>query len=135
MPADLEKSQHDGAHSAEEGGYDRVARLMAVAPDLAIFYRFTRLSAESLLHYQAQLRDAEVRLAKIQRLDRDAPRGTHRSGHAFDSSLLRESSMDDTDIDGEDRSQQWEAIREIRGLVKEYCERCRSNSGVVLCLD
>lgn len=120
MSTDPEKIQCDGENTT--GGYDRMARLMAEAPDVAIFRRFTRLSAESLLHYQSQLRDAEMRLEEIQEEDKRAPPGTDRGKHAFDSSLLRDSVMGDADFDGEARSRQWRAITDMRVILKEYCK-------------
>lgn len=120
MDADLEKTRQDGENT--QGGYDRMAKLMSDVPDLAIFRRFTRLSAESLLHYQAQLRDAELELGEIQDEDKRAPLGTERRKHAFTSAVLRQSTSELSDIDGEDRSQQWQAIEKIRVLIKEYCE-------------
>ena len=48
----------DGSHDEVEG-YDRLAKMMADVPDAAIFRRFAHLSAESLLHQQAELEDLE----------------------------------------------------------------------------
>jgi hypothetical protein len=107
---------------AEEAGYDRLAHFMADVPDLAIFRRFTRLSAESLLHYQAELIDEERLLNETQEADKKAGPTTHRSKHAFSSWKLRQGAVEVDDVDDEDRSEQWRTIVRIRELLKEYRE-------------
>lgn len=121
MEPDLEKA--DIAAENPLGGYDRLAKLMGEAPDLAIFRRFAHLSAQSLLHYQAELMVEEERLREFQARDRQAGEGTDRSVYAFNSRRLREAGMySDSDDSETDATDQWNTIQTIRGLLKEYCE-------------
>lgn len=108
-----------------KGGYDRLARLMGDVPDHAIFRRFAHLSAESILHYQAELYELELELKRVQKEDREAGEHTDRRTYAFNSRNLRQSVDRDDDSDNEDDgrdSRQWKIMGRIRDLLKEYCE-------------
>ena len=120
---DTEKAKNDQTRS--KGGYSRLAKYMAKVPDSALFLRFTDLSAESLLHRQAQLYMLRVKLRRVQKEDKEAGRGTKRSTYAYNSRNLRESaeSGEDSESDerSEDRPEQWMLMKEIRELLNEYC--------------
>jgi hypothetical protein len=123
VDVDAEKGLPPKSPIAERGGYDRLARFMGEVPDAAIFHRFAHLSAQSLLHYQSELHELDLRLSKLQREDREAAEGTDRRHYQFNSNRLRRS--DWVDVKGEEwknDSRQWDTILEIRELMKEYCE-------------
>ncbi len=120
---DTEKAKNDQTRS--KGGYSRLAKYMAKVPDSALFLRFADLSAETLLHHQAQLYMLRVKLRKVQKEDKEAGRGTRRSTYAYNSRNLRESveSGEDSDNDESngDSPEQWMLMKEIRDLLNEYC--------------
>ncbi|CAI6029845.1 unnamed protein product [Clonostachys chloroleuca] len=103
---------------------------MGDIPDVAIFSRFLDLSTESLLHYQAELREIQSHLRIVQEADRDLNSGGMRNTYEFNSSVLRESYLaeldDDSDPDLErvhfDSKRQWETLLKARGTMKEYHE-------------
>ena len=123
MDADTEKAEPRDDETP--GGYEKLAKVMSDVPDLAIFRSFTDLSAESLLHYQAEIHQLQTRLRKLQREDRDAGDHTNRSKYSFNSHRLRQSVRDENDIGGikdmKDSPEQWETMLEIRELLEKYC--------------
>ena len=52
------------------GGYPKLARVMGVYPEMAIYRRFGYLNSLNLLYYQAELSELELKLERYQRADR-----------------------------------------------------------------
>jgi len=113
-----------------------MANLMGDVPDLAIFRSFTSLSAESLLHYQAEIHQLELKLRKLQKQDRDAGDHTHRSKYSFNSRRLRQSGINHHSEGGgmknmKDSPEQWETMLEIRELLEKYYAALAAHRQVV----
>jgi hypothetical protein len=88
-------------------GYPSIARKMGEFPDLAAFRRFRALNAKNLLYYQAELIVLELKLHQEEiegnRLHPDKAYGL------TDWRFLKLAN-----------EQQWETVKEIRTLLKEY---------------
>jgi hypothetical protein len=88
-------------------GYPSIARKMGEFPDLATFRRFRALNAKNLLYYQAELVVLELKLHKQEiegnRLDPDKAYGL------TDWRFLKLAN-----------EHQWETVKEIRTLLKQY---------------
>lgn len=117
--SDCEKAAQENPIS--NGGYDRLAKLMGEVPDLAIFHRFADLSVKSLLHYQAELKQLQSKLARLEQEDKEAPEGSDRAKYDFNSRRLRESE-DDYDDEWSNDPEQWKTMKRIREVLREYCK-------------
>lgn len=118
--SDCEKGTNECQES--QGGYDRISRFMGDIPEVAIFHRFAHLSAESLLHYQAEIYEQELKLAEYRKNDREANPGSERWKYAINSGVLRDSVNGGGDELRDSDPRQWETILRIRELLKEYCK-------------
>ncbi|KAM0324608.1 hypothetical protein ACHAQA_007996 [Verticillium albo-atrum] len=135
--SDLEAGQKDdvrarnpkGGGDEEEArkttGYARLANVMGQQPDLAIFMRFIDVSAELLLHRQAEIMTLREDLWEYQKKDSQALKGTDRYEYAYDSATLRASQAYRGD------SGQWETLMELRTKVKEYQEALAAHRQMV----
>jgi hypothetical protein len=154
---DGEKSNGTAKPDNSLGGYGRLASLFGDVPSVAIYHRFLRASALSLLHYQAELKDLTLELEKCQQRDRDSPEGTPRRKYDFNSRRLRESAnagaegnyandgaqdhgVSDRGFNARDArndTKQWETIERIREVLDKYCKLlCQlevSSSFVLFC--
>src|SRR5271170_516830 len=98
----------------EPNGYHRLAALISLCPDMAIFRRFTALNAYNLLSLQAELAELESELNDIVIDDRTSkdPKKT-----PFEFSIY--------DLKGAhgnpDHELQWSKVLEIREKLREYC--------------
>ncbi|CRK29241.1 hypothetical protein BN1708_004917 [Verticillium longisporum] len=114
------RGNRDGRAERETRGYSRLAAAMGQQPDLAIFMRFNALSAEILLHRQAEIVALRDELWECQKNDNSAAKGTNRSEYAHDSATLQ-ASIKSNDPETDD-PRQWEIFLELRGKLKEYQE-------------
>lgn len=104
----------DGAY-----GYDRLGRVMGRYGEMSIFRRFGALSAERLLHLQAELQALEIELREQQDEDRRSPH-PHRS--MYHRSWARLEASGDPDAPEGSNSQQLSILREIGEKLKRYYE-------------
>lgn len=102
-----------------------MAKAMGSFPDIAMLRRFSELSMQNLLHYQAELVDLEVALQRQQEKDKSADDEDRRDYH-LDSWVLRDSSKPLAETEGEhgqgqnDASRQWELMMKVREAMKKY---------------
>ncbi|KAK8852271.1 hypothetical protein PGQ11_014750 [Apiospora arundinis] len=98
-------------------GYAKISYLMGCQDTCAIYRRFSRLNSLNLLYLQAELTYLEEELESIAKRDATNP---ERQFHANDWwSLSQLNDSDDTE-DGEDASEQWEKVLEIRQKLEQY---------------
>ena len=100
-------------------GYNSLAGVMGMSPELNIFRGFKALSVRNLLMLQGQLTLAEATLQRAILLDRQACQGTDKSTQWFQHEVKELLQAHDPD----DRSDQWELTLNVRRLLKEY-RRC-----------
>ena len=91
-------------------GYPQIAKLMSSHGELAILRKFSHLSALNLLHMQAELLHLEEKYHQYSKNDEAYPSRVHRSRDWW--SL--------TQIDCEEKSEQWDVLLEIRKKLNEY---------------
>jgi hypothetical protein len=100
-------------------GYHRIAQVFAAVPNLAILRRFGQLNALNLLYLQAELVQLEDDLhdyAKKDDASPDSERQTYRRAWA----RMRDGV---TDPHARDKNRdQWQTLRQIRSVLKEYSE-------------
>lgn len=97
-------------------GYDRLASLMGVYSEVAIFRRFGALNAQNLLYLQAELTTLELEFRRIAQAD--AVSGHQdRTLYSRDWQTLSES----VNAPGGDDAQ-WTTFLRIREKLKEYSE-------------
>ena len=80
----------DAPSKAVSEGYEKLARLMSLSPETAIFRRFQALNTTNLLRLQAELQDMEHELAEI-RIDVSHSGDPVRSGYVRDFRTMRDS--------------------------------------------
>lgn len=98
-------------------GYAKLGLLMGEFPEVAIFRRFSALSAQNLLYLQAELRHLEVDLRKYAQND-DESSHRDRKDYSLDWIAFRESS--DELVDEGNDGRQWETVMAIRNKLEEY---------------
>ncbi|KAK5662349.1 hypothetical protein OQA88_8259 [Cercophora sp. LCS_1] len=113
--SDAEKQDHNAP-----GGHARLGQLMGRYPETAIVRRFLALSAQDILHRQAELAELEAALKEYQQKDDDVPETSPRKRYAVNWGRLQESGYDDAP-EGSD-SAQLETMMEIRDKIKDYHE-------------
>jgi hypothetical protein len=92
MADNLVHSPSSKAESENErpiSGYPKLARLMSISPETAIFRRFGELSALNILRLQAELHDLEYQLREIREEDVQ-PKDPVRVGYENDFRLMRD---------------------------------------------
>ena len=105
------------ASSAEMKGYAKLGSLMGDFPEVAIFRRFSALSAQNLLYMQAELRNLEVDLRSFADKD-DVSTHPDRKVYSVDWFALKDSCEDGAE-EGNDEKQ-WQTMREIRYKLEIY---------------
>ena len=98
-------------------GYARLALLMGDYPEVAIFRRFSVLSAQNLLYLQAELRDLEVDLRRYAEED-DNSAHRDRKVYSLDWFALKQSCEDFADEGNDGR--QWQTVLALRSKLEEY---------------
>ncbi|OJD31910.1 uncharacterized protein BKCO1_4300026 [Diplodia corticola] len=93
-------------------GYPELAKIMGSVPGMALFKRFSSLSAHNLLYKQAELLHLGERLQQMDRLDRSNGLAFHKDASAF----MR--SAGDPGVQG----RQARMMAEIGEKLKEYHE-------------
>jgi len=91
-------------------GYEKVAQLMGVHYEFAIFRRFRALNMQNLLYLQAEIIHLEEELREMAR--RDVRHG-NRQNHAHDWWSLSNGV-------GEEDTEQWRKVLEIREKLEKY---------------
>lgn len=115
--ADVEAQPNDLGALRE--GYPRLSALMGCAPETAIFRRFGAISAQVLLHQQAEIHELEIALKNYQREDKESGH-QDRIRYDVDFDVLRRSGGEDPP-EGND-SAQWDTMVELRAKLREYEE-------------
>lgn len=116
-PFAIKMTSAEGTPLQEASGYDRLGWLMGKYGDMSIFRRFGALSAETLLHKQAELQELEVKLREQQENDRASGHPDRQKYHR--SWWLVHHSADSEAIEGND-PRQLELLTEIDAKVKKY---------------
>lgn len=111
----------DAAENVERPlpGWPEVSKLIANTPDFEAFQPFRDLNIKSLLYYQAELILLRKKLHQAEYDDsrrRDNDKVKHAPEFARDLERLIESG----ESDDPELKIQWELIKEIRGVLKEY---------------
>lgn len=96
-------------------GWPSVAKVMAETPDFASFSRFRDLNIKSLLYYQTQLTRLRKQLHEQELNDNRSEVGKAKL-YAENAGRLIESG----ETEGEKTHEQWDLIKEIRLVLKEY---------------
>lgn len=91
-------------------GYEKVAQLMGVHHEFAIFRRFQALNMQNLLYLQAEITHLEAELREMAR--RDVQHG-NRQNYAYDWWSLSSGV-------GEEDTEQWGKVLEIREKLEKY---------------
>ncbi len=93
-------------------GYSKLAQMMGLDSELAIFRRFATLNLQNLLYLQAELVHLENELSRLVEVDRSSehPRRRYYSQDWW--------SLSNSSDDGDDK--QWQKVLKIRTLLKEY---------------
>ena len=99
-------------------GYDRLGRLMGKYGEMSILRRFGALSAERLLHLQAELQALEDELREQQEMDRNS---THPDRQKYHRSWYRMQRSGDEDVLEGNDSRQLEIFQEIDEKLEKYC--------------
>lgn len=129
VPTPFGSAFNSAAQNAEDDldnpvqGWPQVAMLMAKTPDFASFSRFRDLNIKSLLYYQAELTRLRKKLHE-EELE-DARRGdAEASKYARRADMLINSE--------EPNDSQWELVKQIRVVLKEYSElNCRGSKALL----
>ena len=97
-------------------GYPRLASFVGHYPGMAVFRRFERLNAQSLLYQEAEICHLERELDIIAKRDHSSkdPKSQSFSTYAFE--LRRAQAPDNL---------QWQKVLELRQRLKEYSMYCR----------
>jgi hypothetical protein len=95
-------------------GYERLARLIGTYPELAIYRKFSCLSAKLLLYKQAELQHLENELRIISQMD---TRDSNKSVYAVSWEAMNEASGPGDDL-------QRQKISEIVEKMDKYCWSC-----------
>lgn len=104
-------------------GYAKLGFLMGNFPEVAIYRRFSELSARNLLYMQAELRCLEVNLHKLAEED-DNSLHEDRKVYSLDWFALKDS-IEDSSEEGND-GRQWQTMLEIREKLEIYREQFRA---------
>ena len=107
----------DASSKAVSEGYDKLARLMSLSPETAIFRRFQALNTTNLLRLQAELQDMEHELAGI-RGDDNHSKDPVRSGYVRDFRTMR-------DLKETGDSLQYDLLVDIGKKLQEYSKSPR----------
>jgi hypothetical protein len=97
-------------------GYPRLAGFMSQHPGMAVFRRFERLNAQSLLYQEAEICHLERELDTIAKRDHSSRDSKCQSFSTYAFELRRAQGPD---------SLQWQKALEIKQRLKEY-SRCSS---------
>ena len=98
-------------------GYAKLGCLMGDFPEVAIFRRFSALSAQNLLYMQAELRNLEADLRNHAEEDENSPH-PDRKVYSMDWFALKDSCEDSAEEGNDGR--QWQTILEIRSKLEIY---------------
>ncbi|KAH8671484.1 hypothetical protein BX600DRAFT_434590 [Xylariales sp. PMI_506] len=99
------------------GGYPQLAKFMGYNPQLSILRRFTGLSVENLLYYQAEIAVLEKRLRIIQAEDRTSGDPDRK---LFGQSWQALSSSATSDEAGQRHRAQFDLVMRLRELTNQY---------------
>lgn len=132
QPSTFSAGPQQTAHSMGDNelpprGYGTMAKAMGSESETAIFRRFSALSMESLLHYQAELTRLENALKRQQEIDSNSSEENRRS-YVLDSWARRMSTGHIAACEPvggvaeglPDAAQQWELMNDIRVTLKRY---------------
>jgi hypothetical protein len=99
-------------------GYPQIVRLMGQHEELAILRKFNNLSLQNLLYMQAELMHLEENYEIISKRDADSPNRPFKSRDWW--SL--------TQPDDEGKTEQWDAVLEIRAALEKYRKHLSSTN-------
>jgi hypothetical protein len=102
---------HDG-----QQGYHRLASVMGMFPDVAIFRRFSTLNVENILYLQAELVDLENRLKEAAQADALSDDAIRRENYRALYNLSQAEFLPNGN------GLQWKIFLQIREVLQQYNE-------------